>query len=105
MPANVAFRCQYAMQFIAVLRRYGLPVDAPSAAVLRNAAETCHGDQFLKDQPSPIRKVFLIKESTKHSRSALTATQVSSAARHLAHVWPILADQFEYRGAKTRRPR
>ena len=28
MPPNVAFRCQYAMQFIAVLRGYGLPVDA-----------------------------------------------------------------------------
>ena len=41
MPANVAFRCQYAMQFIAVLRGYGLPVDAPSAVVLRDAAATC----------------------------------------------------------------
>jgi hypothetical protein len=29
------------MQFIAVLRGYGLPVDAPSAAVLRDAADTC----------------------------------------------------------------
>ena len=26
MPPNTAFRCQYAMQFIAVLRGYGLPV-------------------------------------------------------------------------------
>jgi hypothetical protein len=33
--------CQYAMQFIAVLRGYGLPVDTPSAAALREAAETC----------------------------------------------------------------
>ncbi len=41
MPPNVAFRCQYAMQFIAVLRGYGLPVDAPSAGVLRDAASTC----------------------------------------------------------------
>jgi uncharacterized protein DUF1524 len=44
MPPNAAFRCQYAMQFIAVLRGYGLPVDAPSVPVLRDAAETCpHG--------------------------------------------------------------
>jgi len=41
MPPNSAFRCQYAMQFIAVLRGYGLPVDAPSATVLRDAAATC----------------------------------------------------------------
>ena len=41
MPPNVAFRCQYAIQFIAVLRGYGLPVDAPSAGVLRQAASTC----------------------------------------------------------------
>jgi hypothetical protein len=41
MPPNVAFRCQYAMQFIAVLRGYGLPVDASSAVVLREAASTC----------------------------------------------------------------
>ncbi|RDH74007.1 HNH endonuclease [Mycolicibacterium moriokaense] len=41
MPPNVAFRCQYAMQFIAVLRGYGLPVDAPSASALRGAASTC----------------------------------------------------------------
>jgi uncharacterized protein DUF1524 len=41
MPPNGAFRCQYAMQFIAVLRGYGLPVDAPSAAILRDAANTC----------------------------------------------------------------
>jgi hypothetical protein len=41
MPPNTAFRCQYAMQFIAVLRGYGLPVDAPSATVLRDAGATC----------------------------------------------------------------
>ena len=41
MPPNHAFRCQYAVQFIAVLRGYGLPVDAPSAPALREAAATC----------------------------------------------------------------
>ncbi len=41
MPANHAFWCQYSVQFVAVLRGYGLPVDAPSATVLREAAETC----------------------------------------------------------------
>jgi len=41
MPPNHAFWCQYAVQYIAVLRGYGLPVDAPSAAVLREAAATC----------------------------------------------------------------
>jgi hypothetical protein len=41
MPPNTAFHCQYAMQFIAVLRGYGLPVGAPSARALRGAAETC----------------------------------------------------------------
>ncbi len=41
MPPNTAFHCQYAMQFIAVLRGYALPVDAPSATVLRDAAATC----------------------------------------------------------------
>jgi hypothetical protein len=41
MPPNAAFRCQYAIQFIAVLRGYGLPVDAPSVPVLRDAAATC----------------------------------------------------------------
>ncbi len=29
MPPNTAFRCQYAIQFIAVLRGYALPIDAP----------------------------------------------------------------------------
>lgn len=41
MPPNHAFWCQYSVQFIAVLRGYGLPVDAPSAPVLREAAATC----------------------------------------------------------------
>ncbi|OBK76510.1 HNH endonuclease family protein [Mycobacterium sp. 1164985.4] len=41
MPPNAAFHCQYAIQFIAVLRGYGLPIDAPSAGVLHNAAATC----------------------------------------------------------------
>jgi hypothetical protein len=41
MPPNGAFHCQYAMQYIAVLRGYGLPVDAPSVPVLREAAGTC----------------------------------------------------------------
>ncbi|QUR66878.1 HNH endonuclease family protein [Mycobacterium spongiae] len=41
MPPNSAFACQYAMQFIAVLRGYSLPVDAASTGVLRRAAGTC----------------------------------------------------------------
>ncbi|BBZ61449.1 HNH endonuclease family protein [Mycolicibacterium monacense] len=41
MPPNTAFHCQYAMQFIAVLRGYGLPVDAPSVPALRRAADSC----------------------------------------------------------------
>ncbi|KAA1250735.1 HNH endonuclease [Mycobacterium simiae] len=41
MPPNSAFACQYAVQFIAVLRGYALPVDQPSAQVLRAAAATC----------------------------------------------------------------
>lgn len=44
MPPNTAFHCQYAM-FIAVLRGYGLPVDAPSAPALRQAAATCPHSQ------------------------------------------------------------
>ncbi|GAB4975336.1 hypothetical protein MAHJHV55_54960 [Mycobacterium avium subsp. hominissuis] len=38
---NAAFggiHCQYAMQFIAVLRGYALPVDQASTGVLRQAA-------------------------------------------------------------------
>ena len=41
MPPNTAFACQYAMQFITVLRGYQLPVDQASAGVLRQAAATC----------------------------------------------------------------
>jgi len=41
MPPNAAFHCQYAMQFIAVMRGYGLAVDEPSVPVLRDAAATC----------------------------------------------------------------
>ncbi len=41
MPPNRAFWCQYAVQFVAVLRGYALPVDAQSAVVLRDAAATC----------------------------------------------------------------
>lgn len=41
MPPNTAFRCTYAMQFIAVLRGYRLPVDQASADELRRAAGTC----------------------------------------------------------------
>jgi hypothetical protein len=41
MPPNQAFWCQYAVQFIAVMRAYALPLDAPSAPVLREAAATC----------------------------------------------------------------
>lgn len=41
MPPNKAFHCQYATQYIAVLRGYGLTVDAPSAPVLTDAARTC----------------------------------------------------------------
>ena len=41
MPPNKAFACQYAMQFIVVLRGYALPVDQQSTDVLRQAAATC----------------------------------------------------------------
>jgi hypothetical protein len=41
MPPNHAFWCQYSVQFAEVLRGYGLPVDEPSAVVLRDAAATC----------------------------------------------------------------
>ncbi|MEZ0342153.1 HNH endonuclease family protein [Mycobacterium sp. pV006] len=45
MPPNAAFHCQYAMQFIEVLRGYGLAVDEPSVPVLREAASTCPADR------------------------------------------------------------
>ncbi len=41
MPPNTAFWCTYAMQFIEVLRGYGLPVDEPSARQLRTATAEC----------------------------------------------------------------
>ncbi len=41
MPPNHAFWCQYSVQFSAVLRGYGLPVDAPSVPVLQQSAATC----------------------------------------------------------------
>jgi hypothetical protein len=41
MPPNTAFACQYAMQFITVVRGYALPVDQESSNVLRQAAGTC----------------------------------------------------------------
>ena len=41
MPPNAAFHCQYAMQFIAVLRGYQLPVDSSSVPVLQRAAGSC----------------------------------------------------------------
>ena len=41
MPPNTAFWCQYAMQFIAVLRGYNLPVDQASALQLREASASC----------------------------------------------------------------
>lgn len=41
MPPNTAFWCQYAVQFVAVLRGYRLPVDEASARQLRDAAAGC----------------------------------------------------------------
>ena len=41
MPPNTAFWCQYAVAFTAVVRGYGLPVDAASAQRLREATQTC----------------------------------------------------------------
>lgn len=41
MPPNHAFWCQYAVQFAEVLRGYALPIDQPSAVVLRDAVATC----------------------------------------------------------------
>ena len=41
MPRNAGFACQYAIQFIAVLRGYSLPIDQASTRVLRAAAATC----------------------------------------------------------------
>lgn len=41
MPANSGFHCQYAVQFVVVLRTYGLYIDRPSVPVLRRALERC----------------------------------------------------------------
>jgi hypothetical protein len=41
MPPNSAFHCQYALQFIEVLRGYRLRVDEASARELNNAAVSC----------------------------------------------------------------
>ncbi len=41
MPPNRAFWCQYAVQFIAVLRGYRLALDEPSARELRDATQSC----------------------------------------------------------------
>ena len=41
LPPNAAFRCQYAVAFIGVLRGYHLKVDQASATELRNAAASC----------------------------------------------------------------
>ncbi|MGB6206804.1 HNH endonuclease family protein [Mycobacterium sp.] len=45
MPPNNAFWCQYAMQYIAVSRGYGLPIDQASADALRQATATCPAGQ------------------------------------------------------------
>ncbi|PYE15536.1 uncharacterized protein DUF1524 [Williamsia limnetica] len=41
MPANSGFHCQYAVQFVMVLRTYGLYLDRPSVPVLTRALEQC----------------------------------------------------------------
>ncbi len=41
MPPLRSFHCQYAVQFVLVLARYGLPVDAPSRDVLSRALDSC----------------------------------------------------------------
>lgn len=41
MPPNTAFHCQYAVQFIAVIRGYRLAVEQDSADRLRSAAGSC----------------------------------------------------------------
>lgn len=41
MPTLRSFHCQYAVQFVTVLARYGLPVDAPSKTALGRALESC----------------------------------------------------------------
>lgn len=41
MPANESFHCQYAAQFVVVMRTYGLYLDTPSVPVLRSALRRC----------------------------------------------------------------
>jgi hypothetical protein len=41
MPENIAFWCQYSVQFADVLRGYGLAVDQASADEIRKAAASC----------------------------------------------------------------
>ena len=41
MPPLAGFACQYAVQFVLVLRSYGLPIDAPSRAVVVAALADC----------------------------------------------------------------
>jgi len=41
MPPNTAFWCQYAVQFIEVMRGYQLPIDKASAQRLTDATRTC----------------------------------------------------------------
>lgn len=41
MPDNDGFHCQYAVQFVTVMRAYGLYLDRPSVPVLRKAIERC----------------------------------------------------------------
>ncbi|MGI9124779.1 MAG: HNH endonuclease family protein [Mycobacterium sp.] len=41
MPPNAAFHCQYALQFIEVVRGYRLAVDEPSAQHLQQATQSC----------------------------------------------------------------
>lgn len=41
MPPLRGFHCQYAVQYVSVLARYDLPVDAPSQRVLTAALDSC----------------------------------------------------------------
>lgn len=41
MPVNKSFHCQYAAQFVVVMRTYGLFLDAPSVPVLQSALRRC----------------------------------------------------------------
>lgn len=41
MPPNAGFRCRYSVQFVVVASTYGLAVDEPSVAALRDALGRC----------------------------------------------------------------